>query len=354
MGTFNIVVLKGDGIGPEIVDATIKVLDAVGEKFNHTFNYKRGLIGGESIDIHNSPLIEETIEICRQSDAVLLGAVGGPKWDNIDPSIRPERGLLKIRKELEVYANLRLSKAYPSLVDSSPLKKETIGDGFDVLIVRELNSGIYFGKQEDNGSEATSNMYYNESEVKRIAHRAFKAAMGRDKKVTNVDKANVLAVSRLWRRVVTEVATEYPEVKLDHLYIDNAAMQLITNPKSFDVIVTGNMFGDILSDEAAVITGSIGLLPSASIGDSGVGLYEPVHGSAPDIAGLGISNPMATVLSAAMMLEHSFNLTEEATSVRSAVEKLLEDGYGTRDIVKCETKALDTNGVVEELIKRLV
>ncbi len=206
MGTFNIAVLKGDGIGPEIVDATVKVLDAVGEKYNHTFNYSRGLIGGESIDAHNSPLTDETIEICRQSDAVLLGAVGGPKWDTIDPAIRPERGLLKIRKELEVYANLRLSKAYPSLVDASPLKKETIGDGFDVLIVRELNSGIYFGKQEDSGNEAVSNMYYNEDEVRRIAHRAFKAAMGRDKRVTNVDKANVLAVSRLWRRVVTEVA----------------------------------------------------------------------------------------------------------------------------------------------------
>lgn len=352
MGNYNIAVLKGDGIGPEIVDQSLRVLEAVGKKFDHQFNYTYGLIGGEALDAHGVPLTDETVKICKDADAVLLGAVGGPKWDDLPGDIRPEKGLLRIRKELGVYANLRISKAYPSMVDASPLKKELIED-FDCLIVRELTGGIYFGEQFNDGEVAYSEMRYTKAEVERIARIAFDAAMQRNKKVTNVDKSNVLAVSRLWNEVVTSVAKEYPKVELNHLYVDIAAMKLVTEPSSFDVIVTGNMFGDILSDEAAVMTGSIGLLPSASVGDGGVGLYEPIHGSAPDIAGLGIANPIATILSVAMMLRYSFKLEAEAKAIEAAVEQLLEDGYGTKDLVKSGPKSLTSNELTDEILKRV-
>lgn len=351
MANYKIAVLKGDGIGPEIVSQSLRVLDKIGEKYNHTFTYTDGLIGGVSIDKYGIPLTDETVEMCLKNDAVILGAVGGPKWDSLPGDIRPEKGLLKIRKSLGVYANLRISKAYPSMVEASPLKKELI-ENFDCLIVRELTGGIYFGEQFYEGDTAYSVMKYTAEEVRRIAHVAFKAAMSRRKKVTNVDKSNVLAVSRLWREIVNEVAKEYPEVTLNHLYVDIAAMKLVTNPSDFDVVVTGNLFGDILSDEAAVMTGSIGLLPSASVGD-GVGLYEPIHGSAPDIAGLGIANPIATILSVAMMLRHSFNLEAEASNIEEAIEKILVEGYGTKDLVKSGPKSLNTVELTDAILKKI-
>lgn len=351
MANYKIAVLKGDGIGPEIVSQSLRVLDKIGEKYNHTFTYTNGLIGGVSIDKYGIPLTDETVEMCLSNDAVILGAVGGPKWDSLPGDIRPEKGLLKIRKSLGVYANLRISKAYPSMVEASPLKKELI-ENFDCLIVRELTGGIYFGEQFYEGDTAYSVMKYTADEVRRIAHVAFKAAMSRRKKVTNVDKSNVLAVSRLWREIVNEVAKEYPEVTLNHLYVDIAAMKLVTNPSDFDVVVTGNLFGDILSDEAAVMTGSIGLLPSASVGD-GVGLYEPIHGSAPDIAGLGIANPIATILSVAMMLRHSFNLEAEASNIEEAIEKILVEGYGTKDLVKSGPKSLNTVELTDAILKKI-
>lgn len=351
MANYKIAVLKGDGIGPEIVSQSLRVLDKIGEKYNHTFTYTDGLIGGVSIDKYGIPLTDETVEMCLSNDAVILGAVGGPKWDSLPGDIRPEKGLLKIRKSLGVYANLRISKAYPSMVEASPLKKELI-ENFDCLIVRELTGGIYFGEQFYEGDTAYSVMKYTADEVRRIAHVAFKAAMSRRKKVTNVDKSNVLAVSRLWREIVNEVAKEYPEVTLNHLYVDIAAMKLVTNPSDFDVVVTGNLFGDILSDEAAVMTGSIGLLPSASVGD-GVGLYEPIHGSAPDIAGLGIANPIATILSVAMMLRHSFNLEAEASNIEEAIEKILIEGYGTKDLVKSGPKSLNTVELTDAILKKI-
>lgn len=349
MGQYKIGVLKGDGIGPEIVDSSLQVLDKIGSLYGHTFEYTEGLIGGVAIDAYGEPLTDEVVEMCQAQDAVLLGAVGGPKWDTVPADKRPEKGLLKIRKALNVYANLRISKAYPSMVDASPLKKELI-ENFDCLIVRELTGGIYFGEQYNDGKEAYSVMKYTEAEVERIARVAFEAARKRNKKVTNVDKSNVLQVSRLWNDVMVKVAKDYPDVEMNHLYVDIAAMRLVTNPGDFDVIVTGNMFGDILSDEAAVMTGSIGLLPSASVGDGGVGLYEPIHGSAPDIAGLGIANPIATVLSVAMMLRYSFNLEEEAVAIETAVEALLNDGYGTKDLVKTGEKSLNTVQLTEKLL----
>ncbi len=351
MGQYNIAVLKGDGIGPEIVSESLRVLDKIGEKYNHTFKYIEGLIGGCSIDQDGVPLTDEVVKMCLSNDAVLLGAVGGPKWDSVPGDLRPEKGLLKIRKEMGVYANLRISKAYPSMVEASPLKKELI-ENFDCLIVRELTGGVYFGEQFYEGDKAYSVMQYTKAEVERICHVAFKAAMTRKKKVTNVDKSNVLAVSRLWRETFLEVAKEYPEVEVNHLYVDIAAMKLVTNPSDFDVLVTGNLFGDILSDEAAVMTGSIGLLPSASVGD-GVGLYEPIHGSAPDIAGLGIANPIATILSVAMMLRYSFNLEEEAQNIESAIEEILVEGYGTKDLVKSGPKSLNTVELTDAILRKI-
>lgn len=351
MGNYKIAVLRGDGIGPEIIDQSLRVLNKIGEKYNHSFSYTQGLIGGISIDTHGIPLTDETVQMCLASDAVLLGAVGGPKWDNLPGDIRPEKGLLKIRKSLETFANLRISKAYPSMLDASPLKKELV-ENFDCLIIRELTGGIYFGDQFNDGKVAYSVMKYTEEEVRRIAHVAFKAAQKRRKKVTNVDKSNVLAVSQLWRAIVVEVAKEYPDVELNHLYVDIAAMKLVTNPSDFDVVVTGNLFGDILSDEAAVMTGSIGLLPSASIGD-GVGLYEPIHGSAPDIAGKGIANPIATILSVAMMLRYSFNLDVEALAIEKAIDDVLIEGYGTKDLVKSGSKSLSTVELTDVILEKI-
>ena len=350
---YKIAVLKGDGIGPEIVDEAVKVLNKVGEKYGHTFEYTQGYLGGESIDKFGVPLTDETIEICKASDAVLLGAVGGAKWDVIDPALRPEKGLLGIRKALGLYMNLRPAILYEALRDSSPLKSEIIGDGLDMIVIRELTGGIYFGERSKTHDEAHDTMYYSRPEIERIARKAFEVAMLRGKKLTSIDKHNVLDSSKLWREVVIEVSQDYPEVKLDHMYVDNAAMQLVINPKQFDVIVTENMFGDILSDEASMLTGSIGMLPSASLGDSKIGLYEPIHGSAPDIAGRGIANPIATILSLSMMLKYSFNLLEEAASIEKAVEKVLEEGYRTADIYTDGTKKVGTTEMGDLISERL-
>lgn len=350
--TFTIAVLKGDGIGPEIVDEAIKVLDRLGEKYSHHFIYKRGYLGGESIDQYGVPLSEETIALCKASDAILLGAVGGPKWNHLDPAIRPERGLLAIRKELELFANLRPAILFDALKESSPLKSDLVKDGLDIMVVRELTGGIYFGKRAYSDEEAYDTMYYSRAEIERIAVEAFKIAQKRSKKLVSVDKHNVLDSSKLWRKTVEEVAKDYPDVRLSHLYVDNAAMQLVTNPAQFDVILTENMFGDILSDEASMLTGSIGMLPSASLGGQ-VGLYEPVHGSAPDIAGTGKANPIATILSAGMMLKYSFGLPEESAAINKAVEDVLEAGYRTADIYT-EGKALLTTSEMGDKIAERV
>lgn len=331
-----IVLFKGDGIGPEIVDAALLVLEKVSEKFGREFEYQELRIGGDAIDNEGVPLTEDTLEICKKADAIILGAVGGDKWDNIDPEIRPERGLLKLRQEMGLYCNLRPATIYPSLKEASPLKDRIVEGGVDIMVVRELIGGIYFGKRETYVKDGVVTAYdteeYNEEEIKRIGLRAFEAAMGRKKKVTLVDKANVLDSSKLWRKTITEMAADYPEVELDFLYVDNAAMQLIVNPAQFDVILTNNIFGDILSDEASMITGSIGMLPSASLGTRGVHMYEPIHGSAPSIAGQNIANPIGTILSAAMMLEYSFGMTEEARAIEEAVNTVLEEGYRTADL----------------------
>lgn len=337
MGKYNIALLPGDGIGVEVTREAVKVLKAVGEKFGHTFDLKEGLIGGIAIDKTGDPLPQETIDLCKESSAVLMGAVGGPKWDNLGSGTRPEVGLLGIRKALGLYANLRPAVVYKPLKDASPLAPRVIEGGLDILVVRELTGGMYFGKKgrymdETLGECAFDTEVYSVSEVKRIAKIGFESAMKRGKKLVSVDKANVLESSRLWRSVILEVAKNYPEVEVSHMYVDNASMQLVKNPGYFDVILTSNMFGDILSDEASIITGSIGMLPSASLGDGGVGLYEPVHGSAPDIAGQNVANPLATILSAAMMLRYSLGLDEEADCIENAVSKVLDSGYRTSDI----------------------
>ena len=350
---YKIALLKGDGIGPEIVDEAVKVLNKIGEKFGHTFEYSQGYLGGESIYKFGMPLTEETIATCKASDAVILGAVGGAKWDVIDPALRPEKGLLGIRKALGLYMNLRPAILYEALRDSSPLKSEIIGDGLDMIVIRELTGGIYFGERSKTHDEAHDTMYYSRPEIERIARKAFEVAMLREKRLMSVDKHNVLDSSKLWREVVIEVSQDYPEVKLDHMYVDNAAMQLVINPRQFDVIVTENMFGDILSDEASMLTGSIGMLPSASLGDSKVGLYEPIHGSAPDIAGKGIANPIATILSLSMMLKYSFNLLKEADAIEKAVEKVLEEGYRTGDIYTEGTKKVGTTEMGDLIASRL-
>ena len=350
---YKIALLKGDGIGPEIVDEAVKVLNKIGEKFGHTFEYSQGYLGGESIDKFGMLLTEETIATCKASDAVILGAVGGAKWDVIDPALRPEKGLLGIRKALGLYMNLRPAILYEALRDSSPLKSEIIGDGLDMIVIRELTGGIYFGERSKTHDEAHDTMYYSRPEIERIARKAFEVAMLREKRLMSVDKHNVLDSSKLWREVVIEVSQDYPEVKLDHMYVDNAAMQLVINPRQFDVIVTENMFGDILSDEASMLTGSIGMLPSASLGDSKVGLYEPIHGSAPDIAGKGIANPIATILSLSMMLKYSFNLLKEADAIEKAVEKVLEEGYRTGDIYTEGTKKVGTTEMGDLIASRL-
>ena len=333
---FDILVLEGDGIGPEVTAEAIKVLEICGERFGARFDLSSALVGGAAIEAEGAPVSDGTVQAARNADAVLLGAVGGPQWDDLPTDKRPEKGLLALRQILDLYANLRPVSVHESLVHASTLRPEVVS-GIDLLVVRELVSDIYFGEPRgrqngSSGREAVNTMRYNEGEIERVARVAFDAAGRRRKKVTSVDKANVLEVSGLWREVVIEVAADYPDIELDHQFVDNASMQLIRNPGQFDVIVTGNLFGDILSDEAAMLTGSIGMLPSASLG-GGSALYEPVHGSAPDIAGEGKANPLAMILSMAMMLETSFEMGEAAGSVRNAVEEVLGNGYRTGDIM---------------------
>ena len=337
----NIGVIKGDGIGPEIVTEAMKVLDKVADVYGNTCNYTQLLMGGASIDVHGVPLTSETVAQAKASDAVLMGSIGGDAktspWYQLEPSKRPEAGLLKIRKELNLFANLRPAILYDELKGACPLKEEITEGGFDLMIMRELTGGLYFGErktiEEDGVITAHDSLTYNENEIRRIAKRGFDIAMKRRKKVTSIDKANVLDSSRLWRKVVEEVAKDYPEVTLEHMLVDNCAMQLVRDPKQFDVVLTENMFGDILSDEASMVTGSIGMLASASLNETKFGLYEPSGGSAPDIAGKGIANPIATILSAAMMLRFSFDLDKEADAIENAVEKVLKEGYRTIDIM---------------------
>lgn len=343
-------VIKGDGIGPEIVTEAMKVLDKVGEVYGHTCEYEQLLMGGASIDVHGIPLTDETVETAKACDAVLMGSIGGDAktspWYKLEPSKRPEAGLLKIRKALNLFANLRPAVLYDELKGACPLKEEITEGGFDMMIMRELTGGLYFGErkteEEDGVLKAYDSLTYNENEIRRIAKRGFDIAMKRRKKVTSVDKANVLDSSRLWRKVVEEVAEDYPEVTLEHMLVDNCAMQLVRDPKQFDVILTENMFGDILSDEASMVTGSIGMLSSASLNETKFGLYEPSHGSAPDIAGQNKANPIATILSAAMLLRYSLNLDEEADAVEAAVQKVLTDGYRTGDIMSEGCKKVGT------------
>ena len=341
MAEFNIAVIEGDGIGPEIVRAAVTVLDTVGEKYGHKFNYTKALLGGCAIDATGVPLPDETVEICKKADAVLMGSIGGDTntspWYKLPANLRPEAGLLGIRKALGLFANLRPCLLYPQLSGACPLKEEISAKGFDMLIMRELTGGLYFGErktEEVNGlMTAVDTLIYNENEIRRIAVQAFEVAMKRRKKVTSVDKANVLDSSRLWRKIVNEVSADYPEVELSHMLVDNAAMQLVKDPAQFDVMVTENMFGDILSDEASMITGSIGMLPSASLNETKLGLYEPSGGSAPDIAGKDIANPIATILSAAMLLRYSLDMKDEPDAIEAAVSKVLNDGYRTGDIM---------------------
>ena len=345
---YKIALIRGDGIGPEVVGEAVKVLEQVGKKFGHTFTYTDVLMGGCAIDAVGKSYPDGTAEACKACDAVLLGAVGGPKWGHsTDPEKRPETALLSIRKDLGLYANLRPAALRPALADACPLKKETADKGIDLMMVRELTGGIYFGQKEryqteDRGEEASDRMAYSEKEIERIGRRAFELARLRRKKVASVDKANVLETSRLWRQVMHRLAEEYSDVEYEDVLVDNAAMQLVRDPSQFDVVVTENMFGDILSDEASMITGSIGLLPSASIGDTAPGLYEPIHGSAPDIAGQDKANPLATILSVAMMLRYSFHLADEANAVEQAVDAVLAEGYRTADIAKAGEKAIGT------------
>lgn len=352
---YKIAVIKGDGIGPEIVSEAMDVLECVGQKFGHTFQFNEVLAGGCSIDVHGIPLTEEAVATCKQADAVLLGAVGGPKWDDVPSEKRPEKALLGLRAALGLFANIRPAMMYPILADACPIKKEIIGDGFDLVVCRELTGDVYFGNHYRKESEqgwgemGCDDMNYSVYEVERIAHRAFQMARLRSKKVTSVDKANVLETSRVWRETVTRIAKEYPDVALNHMYVDNAAMQLLQNPGQFDVILTGNLFGDILSDEASMITGSIGMLPSASLGESGTGMYEPIHGSAPDIAGKGIANPAATILSCAMMLRYSFGLTAEADAIEAAVQKALEAGCRTADLAAPGQPACTTHEMGQKI-----
>lgn len=344
MKNYKLVLLKGDGIGPEIVDEAVKVLNKAAEKFNFTVEYEEALLGGCAIDATGVPLPEETVTKCKAADSVILGAVGGPKWDTLPGNLRPEAGLLGIRGALGLFANLRPAVIFEPLKNASPLKDEIIGKALDIMVVRELTGGIYFGergrKDVDGKPAAYDTEMYTVPEIERIARVAFDMAMNRNKKLTSVDKANVLESSRLWRETVIRVSKDYPEVELNHLYVDNCAMQLVRNPGQFDVIVTSNIFGDILSDEASMISGSIGMLASASLNENKAGLYEPIHGSAPDIAGLGIANPLATILSVAMMLKHSLDQPEAADAIENAVAKALET-YRTPDIYTEGTKKVN-------------
>ena len=354
----HIVILAGDGIGPEIMAEAEKVLAKVNDQFGLGLSWSHELLGGCAIDKHGVPLPDVTLDAARKADAILLGAVGGPKWDQIERSIRPERGLLKIRSELNLFANLRPAILYPQLAHASSLKTELVA-GLDILIVRELTGGIYFGQPRgirvlDNGERQGYNTdVYSESEIRRIAHVAFQLAQQRNKKLLSVDKANVLEVTELWKQVVTEIAPEYPDVELSHMYVDNAAMQLVRRPKQFDVIVTGNLFGDILSDEAAMLTGSIGMLPSASLDQHKKGMYEPCHGSAPDIAGQGVANPLATILSVAMMLRYTFKADAAALAIEAAVGRVLDQGLRTPDIYSEGTTKVGTQAMGEAVVAAL-
>lgn len=353
-----ILVLKGDGIGPEVVDQALKALDAVSKKYNCKFEYIEGLIGGVAIDKVGVPLPDETLELAKKSDAVFLGAVGDWKYDTLDPSIRPEKGLLGIRKGLGLFANLRPVKIFDELISSSPLKEDLVKD-VDIMIIRELTGGVYFGEPKgvevrDGQRVGFNTMFYSEEEVRRIAKVAFDIAMKRNKKVCSVDKANVLDVSRLWREIVLEVAKDYPEVELSHQYVDNTAMQLVVNPRQFDVILTSNLFGDILSDEASVLAGSLGLLPSASLSEDGVGMFEPCHGSAPNFKGLDKLNPIATILSAAMMLKYGLDMPEAASDIENAVSDILKQGYRTEDIYKNDNEKLVGTNKMGDLIAQRV
>ena len=354
---YNIAIVKGDGIGPEVIDGAIDILKAVATKYGHEFTFKEALAGGCAYDRYGEPLPNETIELCKSCDAVLLGAVGGTKWDHLPGDKRPERAILGLRKELGLFANIRPGILFDALKNACPLKPEIVGDGFDICVVRELTGGIYFGekglKDTPLGKIAYDIEEYSEMEVERIAKLAFSMAMKRNKKVTSVDKANVLESSRLWRSVVNRVAKDYPEVELNHMYIDNAAMQVIKNPCQFDVVLTSNLFGDILSDEISMLTGSIGMLPSSSMGKDSFGLYEPIHGSAPDITGQNKANPIAAILSSAMMIKYSFGLKEEAQCIQDAVDKALNSNFRTIDIAQRDEKYIGTKEMVEQ-IKRFI
>jgi len=350
-----ITVLPGDGIGHEIMESAIRVLDAISEKYKHQFRFEYRDIGGSAYEKHGEPLTDETVQTCLEGDAILLGAIGGPKWDELPTHLRPEQGLLKIRKALNLFANIRPIKGFEPLLHASPLKESVI-QGSDIYVVRELTGGLYFGtprERRDEGNTVVDTLLYHRHEIERIVEKGFESAQIRGKKLTSVDKANVLESSRLWREVVEEKKQEYPEVEVEHMLVDSAAMKLITEPTHFDVIVTENLFGDILSDEGSVLTGSIGMLPSASLSET-IGLYEPVHGSAPDIMGQGIANPLGMILSAAMMLRYSFNLNEEASAIESAVEKSLEQGYHTGDLSIKEGQQVGTKEMTDIVIRNIV
>ncbi len=357
MKTYKVTLLRGDGIGPEIVNQAVRVLDAAGEKYGFTMDYTDALLGGCAIDAVGTPLPQETIDACMASDAVLLGAVGGYKWDTLPGDKRPEKGLLGIRAALGLFANLRPSKIYGPLKDASPLRPDIIGDSMDIMVVRELTGGIYFGHRGRDTVDGVESAYdterYSVPEIERIARVAFETARKRGKKVHSVDKANVLESSRLWRETVIRISKDYPDVELNHLYVDNAAMQLVRNPKQFDVLVTSNIFGDILSDEASQIAGSIGMLASASLGEGTRGLYEPIHGSAPDIAGQDVANPLATILSAAMLLRYSLNETEAADAIEAAVEKVLDEGFRTPDIFTEGCQRVGTTAMGDAVVAAL-
>ena len=352
-----IAIIKGDGIGPEIVNEAVGVLDAVADKFGHTFTYADAPMGGNAIDAFGVPLPEESLATCLAADSVLLGAVGGPKWDDQPPANRPERGLLKLRGAMGLYTNVRPARMFSRLSDACPLRADIAAKGIDFVVVRELIGGVYFGEhrteETDGELKASDIMSYSEHEIRRVAHVAFQMARKRRKRVTSIDKANVLDTSRLWRRVVTEVAKEYPDVELLHMYVDNAAMQIVRDPSQFDVIVTENLFGDILSDEASQITGSIGMIPSSSMGDGTRGLYEPIHGSAPDIAGQDKANPIGTILAAAMMLRYSFDMAAEADAIENAVDAALEAGFRCGDIMQAGCTLVGCREMGGEIRKRI-
>jgi 3-isopropylmalate dehydrogenase len=357
--SYKIALLKGDGIGPEVTEQTVLLFHAITKRYGQHFEIEEGLIGGTAIDTSGDPLPQDTINLCKNADAVLLGAVGGPKWDNLPGEKRPESGLLRIRQELGLYANLRPAIIYPSIQDASPLKSEIINEGIDIMVVRELTGGMYFGKRgrghsTEFGETAFDTEEYSVGEVERIVRLAFEIAKTRNKNLVSIDKANVLESSRLWRSVVLNLAKDFPDVTLNHMYVDNAAMQLVRNPSQFDVLVTTNMFGDILSDQASMITGSIGMLPSASLGKTSLGLYEPIHGSAPDIAGKNIANPLATLLSIAMMMRYSFHFPDVATDIETAVNRVLEQGLRTADIAQRNTKIVGTTQMAEAVCKEFL